>query len=205
MNKIENKSNCECKGVHIIQLYDARTYKAQKFSNLLEDVRRERVFLKSINQLTEEREHNLWERFQYYKKILQRYFLQKEYVCENITTTVGRSAIAHRLRGGSTYTGQINYTALGDNNTAEVIGDATLGNETSRKALSTGANTNNQAIVETFFLMSEAVDTHEEFGMFIDGTGAADSGQLFNRWTQTITKTNVQTMNVQSIININDA
>jgi hypothetical protein len=136
---------------------------------------------------------------------LHQEFKTREQVVENITTTVGRSVFAQRLGGDTTFTGTVNYTALGSDNTAATISDSLLGTETSRKALSTGADTSNQTILETFFALAEAIGTHEEYAMFIDGTASADTGQLFNRFVATTVKSGTETMNVQSVVTFNDA
>lgn len=147
----------------------------------------------------------LWQEYRSYVEELERRFKTRELIVENITTTVGRSALAQRLGGDTTYTAIVNYTALGTDNTAPVVGDATLGTETYRKALSSGTDLNNVAYLETFFTASEVSGTFEEYGMFIDGTGTVDTGQLFNRFTATNAKAVTETMNVQSIVTFNDA
>jgi hypothetical protein len=86
-----------------------------------------------------------------------------------------------------------------------VVGNTQLGTEVYRKALSSGTYLNNVAYIETFFTAAEVTGTFEEYGMFIDGTGAANSGQLFNRFTSTNIKSATETMNVQSIVTFNDA
>jgi len=132
-------------------------------------------------------------------------FQKREILVENITTTVGRAAIASRLAGASTYTGMVNYTALGSSSTAAAVGDTTLGTEVYRKALSSGTAISNVAYLETFFNATETSGTYQEYGMFIDGTSTANSGQMFNRFTQAITKSASETLNVRSVITLNDA
>ena len=136
---------------------------------------------------------------------LHRDFKKREVVIENVTTTVGRSVLAQRLGGDTTYTGTVNYTALGTDNTAAVVADATLGTETYRKALTSGTDAANVSYLETLFTAAEVNGTFEEYGMFIDGNGSADTGQLFNRFVQSVTKSAIETLNVQSIITFNDA
>lgn len=203
--EIGNKSKVEFKGTHIISLCDARKEGAQNLIEKIEEVSLRRQHLIRIGLNTFEAMHDLWLEYCHYLKRLHRKFKTQEFVVENITTTVGRTAIANRMGGSTTYTGIVNYTAVGDDNTAAIEADATLGNETSRKALSSGTNSNATVFLETFFAAAEAVDTHEEFAMFIDGTGSADTGQMVNRFTQTVTKSNTETMNVQSQIALSDA
>lgn len=149
--------------------------------------------------------HALWLEYRDMIGQLEQNFKLREVVIENITTTVGRAVLAQRLGGDTTYTGTVNYTALGSNNTAAVVGDATLGTEVYRKALSSGTDASNISYLETFFTAAETSGTYEEYGMFIDGTGSANTGQLFNRFVSTIVKSVTETLNVQSVITINDA
>ena len=159
----------------------------------------------AIQKVSAETLHKLWEEYRYYVEKLEKKFKIDEVVVENVTTTIGRSVLAQRLGGDTTYSGTVNYTALGDNNTAAAVGDSTLGNEVYRKALSSGTDSNNISYLETFITAAEDADTYEEYGMFIDGTGSADTGQLFNRFVTQITKSLTETLNVQSVITFNDA
>lgn len=223
LNKIRGKEQGEAtaKGTHIFTLCDAQSEKAQDFSHQLEFIRikRERVLIRrdiEIGELMiqgapieeikkvhiEARNilHDLWEEYKFHLDRLHRKFKKNEVVLENITCTVGRAVLCQRLGGDTTYTGTVTHTALGSDNTAAVVGDATLGTETYRKALSSGADSNNITYLETFFTAAEVTGTFEEYGMFIDGTGSADTGQLFNRFLSSITKSAVETLNIQSII-----
>ena len=193
------------KGVHILSICDARSDKAQFLQELCEEVRIERSYLIRHGLQTRKKLKELHDKYSYYISQLHKYFKLREAVVENTTVTEGRSVLAQRLGGDTTYTGIANYTALGSDNSAAVIGDTALGTETYRKALTSGTDLNNIAYLETFFTASEVTGTFEEYGNFIDGTGAADSGQLFNRFTQTVVKSAVETLNVQSIITFLDA
>ena len=200
-----NTSKVRVKGVHIVTICDVSSDKAKKLeAQILENTKKRESLLK-IGHVSAEKLRELWEEYRWLIKSLHWQFKKAEQIVENITTTNGRATFAQRLGGDTTYTGIVNYTALGDDNTAPVIGDATLGNEVYRKALSSGTDASNVAYLETFFSATETSGTYEEYGMFIDGTGSADTGVLFNRFTSTVTKTLTETLNVQSIITINDA
>ena len=149
--------------------------------------------------------HELWEDYRYHVERLERKFKKRDLILENVTTTIGRGVLAQRLGGDTTYTGTVNYTALGSDNTAADVSDATLGTEVYRKAISSGTDAANIAYLETFFSASETSGTYEEYGNFIDGAAGADTGQLFNRFVSSITKSLTETLNVQSIITFNDA
>lgn len=202
---MKSKQNLSSKGVHILTLCDITNPKGHLYEEKIEQIRQKRTFLIETQQATPRLLKDLWDEYQYWISLLHKMFKSREFVIENITTTVGRSVLAQRLAGTTTYSGTVNYTALGNDNTAPAVGDATLGNETYRKALSSGTYSNNIAYIETFFTAAEVNGTFEEYGNFIDGTGSADTGQLFNRFTSTVTKSSTETLNVQSIITFNDA
>lgn len=100
---------------------------------------------------------------------------------ENIIVTVGRAVLARRLAGDVTYTGEINYGALG---TAvapvPVNGSTTLGTEVFRKIASSQAYSDNICYVDFFYSATDCNGTYTEFGNFIDGAAGVDTGQLFS-------------------------
>ncbi len=200
-----SKETSTVKGVHTITICDVSSPEAKKLERRIELVVSMRQFLMKMGYATQKRLHKNWTLYRELIAELHSKFKVREMVIENITTTVGRSVLAQRLSGTTTYTGIVNYTAIGTDATAPVVGDATLGTETYRKALSSGTYSNNIAYLETFFSAAEVNGTFEEYGMFIDGGAGADTGQLFNRFVETNVKTALETMNVQSIITINDA
>lgn len=110
----------------------------------------------------------------------------------NIVVTRGRSVLAGLLAGDTTYTGEINYGALGSSTTPVANADTQLGTEVFRKLVTSQAFVDNVAYVDFYYTAAEAVGTHEEFGNFIDGTGSANSGRLFSHiltggWVKTNT------------------
>jgi hypothetical protein len=112
---------------------------------------------------------------------LKRLFTVREYAKQNLIVTTGRAVLAQRLANDTTYTGIINYGALGSGDTAPVNGDTTLETEVFRKTVASASDTDNIAFIDFFYSKSDTDGTYEEFGSFIDGTGSADTGQLFNR------------------------
>lgn len=202
----KEQKKIKVKGVHTISFFDMREREAQVCENAIVAITKQRVNLILAGLATEHVLNSLRKQYFYYKEILMDKYLLRQQVIENITTTAGRVVIAQLIAGNYIGpTGAVTHCAVGDDNTSPNVADTILGNETSRKALSDGNNNSNQSLLETFFSTSEAVDTHEEFGFFIDGTGAADSGVLMNRFTQTIVKSNTESMNVQTTITYNDA
>lgn len=202
---VKNKENVTTKGLHIISICDMRSARAQRLQYFIENLRLRREFLIKNGMATEDLLHNLWMEYRWYLEQLHKRFLLRQYAVENITTTVGRSVTCQRWVNVTTYTGIVNYCALGTSAAAPVVGNTQLGTETYRKALSPSTYANNIAYLEEFISSTDTSGTFEEFGFFIDGTGVANSGQLLNRFTQSVTKSNVESLNVQSTITVNDA
>jgi hypothetical protein len=123
---------------------------------------------------------------------------------QNIVVLAGRAVVARRLIGDTTYTGAINYGALGTDNTAVNAADTTLGTEVARKLFARRTRTNAQCNFDFFYSQADTDGTYEEFGLFIDGTATVDTGQLFNHaLTGGWTKTDTEAMTVSAQININ--
>lgn len=101
--------------------------------------------------------------------------------CDNLCPTVGRAVIAQRLGGDTTYTGTVNYLALGSGTTTPTNGDTTLATESYRSAITSQTVVNNIAYLSVFIAAGTATATHYEAGLFIDGTASADTGQLLSR------------------------
>jgi hypothetical protein len=122
----------------------------------------------------------------------------------NLVVLTGRALIARRLIGDLTYSGTIDYGALGTDATAVNAADTTLGTEVARKLFARRTRTNAQANFDFFYSQADTDGTYEEFGMVVDGTATADTGQLFNHaLTGGWTKTNTEAMTVSVTININ--
>lgn len=118
----------------------------------------------------------------------ERYFSQLKEICEvreetfdNQIVAVGRQVFAQRLINDLTYTGVINYGAVGTGSTAIADVDTVLDTEVKRKGVATRSRTGTSVSIRFFFSKSDVNGTFEEFGTFIDGTSSADTGQMFNR------------------------
>mgnify|MGYP006863458655 CR=1 FL=1 len=103
---------------------------------------------------------------------------------QNLITTVGRTVLARLLSGDATYSGEINYGALGTSSTAVANSDTTLGTEVYRKIASSQTYSDNISYVDFYYTATETTGTYEEFGNFIDGTASVDTGQL---WSHIVT------------------
>jgi len=193
-------------GLHLFEFAKITTDKARFLEKKLNGfhLKRQALLEVYLNNVPEKILKDLHDEFIYYKNLLNRDFKTRELLKKNITTTIGRAVIAQRLAAINTYSGNVTHTALGDSPTAPSIADTLLGNEVYRKALSSGTSLNNISYLETFFTAAEVSGTFQEYANFIDGTGSVDTGQLFNRFTQAVVKSAVETLNVSSQITITD-
>lgn len=99
----------------------------------------------------------------------------------NIVVTAGRNVLARRLAGNTTYTGAINYGALGTQASPSIVNGATqLGTEAYRKLVSSQSYSSNIAYVDFYYAATDCNGTYTEFGNFIDGAAGANTGQLFS-------------------------
>ena len=130
--------------------------------------------------------------------------LVREYKVTNLITTVGRATIAQRLANDTTYTGIINYGALGTDNTAVLNSDTVLGTEVFRKIVATASDTDNVAFIDFFYTKADTSGTYEEFATFIDGTASVDTGQMFTHaLTGGWVKTSSESMTIACTYTIN--
>lgn len=108
----------------------------------------------------------------------------------NIVPIVGRNVLARIVGGDFTYTGEINEVALGSGMTLPTDGDTELETETYRQSITDTTFLNNIAYLAAFIPSGSGTGMYNEAGLFIDGTGAADSGQLFSHvlFTPTVDK-----------------
>lgn len=196
----------KAKGIHIFEFAKVESDQARVLQAVLDNfqIQRKRLFLEYQGNPPEKLLNDLHAAYSYYKALFLKKFKTREIVKENMTTTVGRSVLCQRLAGINTYSANVNYTALGTDATAPTVSQTQLVAETYRKALSSGTFLNNIAYLETFFTASEVSGAFNEFANFIDGTGSANTGQMFNRFTQAVIKSLVETLNVSSQITIND-
>lgn len=95
----------------------------------------------------------------------------------------GMDILVLRLIGDVTYTGVINYGAIGTGSTAVTTADTQLATESARTTVAYSQDVGfNEALVQFFFTDSVLSNTtYREFGTFIDASGTVNSGRLFNR------------------------
>lgn len=99
---------------------------------------------------------------------------------KNLIVTAGLNYLASLLTAENTNAMSI-HLAYGTGTTAAAAGDVKLETEGGRKAVTTKARSGAIAKLRTFLITTEAIGTWTEFGIFLAGTDAADSGTLLNR------------------------
>ncbi len=105
----------------------------------------------------------------------------REHTFENQIVLVGREVFTRRLTNDTTYTGIINYGALGTSSTAINDSQTQLVAEVKRKGVAVYSRTTDSANLRFYYSKADTNGTYYEFGTFIDGTGSANTGQMFNR------------------------
>lgn len=110
-------------------------------------------------------------------------FGQLKFVDEhkNVICNAGFNALTRLLVGDTTYTGEINKALLGSGTTGSAsASDTTLETEEYRNDIASATASSNIAYLTAFFTEGECSGTYTEFGNCIDGTGVADTGQLWS-------------------------
>ena len=128
----------------------------------------------------------------------------KEQTVSNLVVTVGKEVFARLLAGDTTYSGEINYLAVGTGLSSPNISDTTLETEIDRVGpqAPTPTRSSTEVTYEFFFSASEAIGTLKEVGAFIDGTATVDTGQLFDRAQIDIEKTSLNSLTIQLVVEV---
>lgn len=123
---------------------------------------------------------------------------------DNLVCNIGKNMIAARLNGETvTTTGIINYLAVGTGANIPSASDTQLQTEIARTTVSTNSRTNNVATITFFFGSGSANGALREAAAFMDGTGTANSGNIFDRVNLNVTKTSADTLTITLIVTIN--
>ncbi len=125
----------------------------------------------------------------------------------NLITNDGLNLIRDGLSGDITDS-EIKYVAIGDDNTAPLVGDAALGNETFRKARTSYTRpAAGQVNTVHYIAPAEAVGTIEELGGCA-GTAAgagAGSGEMIARVLYSRTKTALESIQIERLDTFEEA
>lgn len=129
--------------------------------------------------------------------------LKERHEIHNVVCDRGKNVLAARLNGETTYTGIINYLAVGTGAATPASTDTQLVTELARTTVSSNSRVNNIATVTFFFNSASANGTLTEAGAFIDGTASANSGQLFDHVSlPSIVKTSAETLTITLVATV---
>jgi len=130
--------------------------------------------------------------------------LKKSYTIHNVTCDRGKNVQVLRFGNNLTYTGVINYMAVGTGAATPTSTDTQLVTELARTTISSAvAPTSNVATIEYFFNSASGNGTLTEAGAFMDGTASANSGRMFDHVTlPSIVKTTADTLTITLVVTI---
>lgn len=130
--------------------------------------------------------------------------IKSKHTYENLIPTIGRAEMAKALVGSLSAIAEIeiNKTSLGSGTTAPANGDIKLETEVFRKTIFSRTSSSNQLFLTAAYSAGEAIGTHREAGLHINGTGVADSGVLFSRVAINEVVTATDTLTVDYTITI---
>jgi hypothetical protein len=121
-------------------------------------------------------------------------------------TNTGFNLILKRLYGTNTYSLNINYLDIGDDNTTPTTADTLLGNAVARASIAT-KSIDTTSITYRFFFPDIDLPNgdYEEVGLFIDGTSSIDTGQMFTHslFDSTYTKATGEDTTIEYILSKN--
>ena len=121
----------------------------------------------------------------------------KEFKKNNIIANVGFNVLLAILSADYASAGKLTHMALGTGTGTPSVTDTILFAETYRNEIASSTTSGNVGIYTAFYTELEVDGVFTEFGNFIDGTGAADSGELWSKIQVSWTKTNLESLTVQ--------
>lgn len=179
------KEGAQASGIYTVSKCDTRDPVAKRMEReITEIIAWGKSFVAAAGNDPALRDKNRLIAWKEYRRAIEdfhRLFLVQQIVIHNKVVDRGTEMLARIISGDITYTGVINYCALGTGSAAGAAGDTQLGTEVFRKLISSGTYSANAAFISTFFTATETTGTYGEVGHFIDGTGSANSGRLFSR------------------------
>lgn len=144
--------------------------------------------------------------FEYLDKKLRSLCAVKETAFDNAVVMTGRSVFTRLMVADTTYTGEINWGAVGTSATAVSDTQTQLVAEVKRKGIATRVRTNDSVTLRFFFTKSDVNGTFQEFACFIDGTTTVNTGQMYNRaLTGGWVKSSLEAMTVTVTLDLNAA
>lgn len=126
---------------------------------------------------------------------------------KNLVVTVGLTLLANRISDATPDSGcLVNYVAVGTGTNAPAAGNTQLQTENARKTVTSRINSGAVAAISTTFNAGEVpTSTIKELGLFIDGTGSANSGSLLARVNDDFAVTALDSVFIDWRITFSDA
>jgi hypothetical protein len=121
-----------------------------------------------------------WQEYRRLVDDFHKMFLVRQFVAHNVICDRGKAVLARILANDFTYSGVPNYCSLGTGTSAGDHADTKLGTEVYRKLIAAKTFVGLSTYLSTFFGATECSGTYKEIGHHIDGTAAADSGQIWS-------------------------
>ena len=116
-----------------------------------------------------------------YKYLIEEGVILNAKMQHNLIPTSGFKVLCMILTGDTTYTGEMNYWALGSGTTAFSASSTKLNTEVGRGEIDSTSYSDNIAYADSFIEAGDIADaTYQEFAIFIDGGAGADTGQAWS-------------------------
>ena len=151
--------------------------------NLAEDITKDSPSLKMVRILARKYTNKVdMIKDALYKNLVQTGVILDVRAEHNLIPTTGRNVLVRLLTGDATYSGEVNYGALGDAAApAFTNSDTQLTNEVYRDLIDSSSFVDNIAYIDWFIEFGDVADaTYPEFGFFIDGGAGANTGQAWS-------------------------
>lgn len=123
---------------------------------------------------------------------------------DNLVVNVALNAFAAMLNNeGGSFTGIINYGAVGTSAASPAATDTTLTAEVARVVPDDNSRSANVTTITFYYDTATGNGLLKEFGAFIDGTASANTGTLFDRVNIDVTKTSLNSLIITLTITVN--
>jgi hypothetical protein len=119
---------------------------------------------------------------------------------KNLTCNAATYVYARIAAGNTTYSGAINYVAVGTSSLTPMVTDTQLNAEVARVTYSSRSFSLNQALFSFFFNTASANFNLQEIGLVIDGTAVANTGQMFDHANIDVNKTSSDNLTVNATV-----
>lgn len=122
---------------------------------------------------------------------------------DNLVVNVALNAFAAMLNSEvSSFTGKVNYGAVGTSNASPAATDTQLTAEIARVVPEDNLRSANVTTISFYYDTATGNGLLKEFGAFIDGTASANTGYLFDRVNIDVNKTSLNSLRITLTITV---